>query len=63
VAAVLGVRLLTVGFHPEWMTIAAALLVAYAAFCGLALLVGLDDDDRMIVTAIQRRLLGAVGRP
>ena len=63
VAAVLGVRLLTAGFHPEWMTIAAALLVGYAAFCGLALLVGLDDDDRMIVTAIQRRLLGAVGRP
>jgi hypothetical protein len=26
------------------------------------LLVGLDDDDRMIVTAVQRRLLGAVGR-
>jgi O-antigen/teichoic acid export membrane protein len=63
VAAVLGVRLLTAGFHPEWMAIAAAMMVAYATFCGLALLVGLDDDDRMIVTAIQRRLLGAVGRP
>ena len=63
VAAVLGVRLLAAAFHPEWMAIAAALVVAYAVFCGLSLLVGLDDDDRMIVTAIQRRLLGAVGRP
>jgi O-antigen/teichoic acid export membrane protein len=62
-AAVLGVHLFTAGFHPEWTAIAAALIVAYTAFCGLALLIGLDDDDRMIVTAIQRRLLGAVGRP
>ena len=63
VAAVLGVRTLGVGFHPEWVAIAAALVVAYAVFCGLSLLVGLDDDDRMIVTAIQRRLMGAMGRP
>jgi O-antigen/teichoic acid export membrane protein len=63
VAAVLGIRSLMAGFHPEWISIAAAMVIAYATFCGLALLVGLDDDDRMIVTAIQRRLMGAVGRP
>jgi O-antigen/teichoic acid export membrane protein len=63
VAAVLGIRLLARGVHPEWIAIAAALVVAYAVFCGLALLVGLDDDDRMIVDAIQRRMMGAVGRP
>ena len=63
IAAALGIRLLTAGFHPEWMAIAAGLSAAYAVFCGLSLLIGLDDDDRMIVTAIQRRLLGAVGRP
>ena len=62
IAAVLGVRLLTRNVHPEWMAIAAAMIAAYVAFCGLSLLVGLDDDDRMIVTAVQRRLLGAVGR-
>jgi hypothetical protein len=62
IAAVLGVRLLTRNVHPEWMAIAAAMIAAYVAFCGLSLLVGLDDDDRMILTAVQRRLLGAVGR-
>lgn len=62
IAAVLGVRLLMRNFHPEWVAIAAAMIAAYVVFCGLSLLVGLDDDDRMIVTAMQRRLLGAVGR-
>jgi O-antigen/teichoic acid export membrane protein len=63
IAAVLGVRLLTAGFHPEWLAIAAGLIAAYAVFGGLSLLVGLDDDDRLIVDAVRRRLLGAVGRP
>ena len=62
IVAVLGIRLLTSNLHPEWMAIAAGLIAAYAVFCGLSLLVGLDGDDRMIVTAIHRRLLGAVGR-
>ena len=61
-AAVLCLRVLGAGFHPEWIPIGAALVIAYITFCGLSLIVGLDDDDRMIVTAIQRRLLGAVGR-
>lgn len=61
-AVILCLRLLVTAFRPEWIPIAAALAVAYVTFCGLSLVVGLDDDDRMIVTAIQRRLLGAVGR-
>jgi O-antigen/teichoic acid export membrane protein len=61
-AVVLCLRLLVTGFHPEWIQIGVALVIAYLAFCGLSLVVGLDDDDRMIVTSIQRRLLGAVGR-
>lgn len=62
IAVVLSFRFLDAAVHPEWFAIAAALVVAYVTFCGLSLLLGLDNDDRMIVTAIQRRLLGAVGR-
>jgi O-antigen/teichoic acid export membrane protein len=63
IVAAVGVRMLAAGIHPEWMAIAAAMIAAYAAFCGLSLLVGLDDDDRMIVAAIRRRLFSAVGMP
>ena len=63
IAAVFGVQSVTRGIHPEWAMAAAGLLAAYMVFGGLSLLVGLDDDDRMIVSAIQRRLLGVVGRP
>jgi O-antigen/teichoic acid export membrane protein len=62
IAVLLGSRLLVVEVHPEWVLIVIALAVSYATFGGLALLLGLDDDDRMIVGAIQRRLLGAAGR-
>jgi O-antigen/teichoic acid export membrane protein len=59
-----GLRLLVraLDLHPEWLWIGMALLISYAAFCGLALLVGLDDDDKMIVGAIRDRVLGAMGR-
>src|ERR1700690_2348970 len=60
-ATVLCLRLLVTGFHPEWIQIGAALVLAFVALWGLSLVVGLDDDDRMIVTAIQRRLQGAPG--
>jgi len=48
--------------HPDWLWIGIALLVSYASFCGLALLTGLDDDDKMIVAAIRGRGLRAMGR-
>jgi O-antigen/teichoic acid export membrane protein len=62
VAAILALRVFVISVHPEWVMIAAALIAAYLVFGGLSLIVGLDDDDRLIATAIQRRLLGAVGR-
>jgi O-antigen/teichoic acid export membrane protein len=62
IAVIFALRLLTPSVHPEWLMIGAALVVAYAIFGGLCLIVGLDDDDRMIVAAIQRRFLDAVGR-
>jgi hypothetical protein len=65
-AVTAGLRLLVrssnLHLHPEWLWIGIALVVSYASFCGLALLTGLDDDDKMIVAAIRGRVLGALGR-
>jgi len=55
-------RLVAAPSYPEWIPIAGALIIAYVTFCGLSLIVGLDEDDRMIVAAMQRRLRGVVGR-
>jgi hypothetical protein len=63
-AVTIGFRLLvrSLGLHPEWFWIGMALAVSYATFCILALLAGLDSDDKMIVAAIRNRVLGALGR-
>jgi O-antigen/teichoic acid export membrane protein len=64
--ATTGLRMLArssgLSLGPEWLWIGIALVFAYASFCGLALLGGLDDDDKMIVNAIRGRVLGAMGR-
>jgi len=59
-----GLRLLarSLDLHPEWLWIGITLVVSYASFCGLALLAGLDNDDKMIVAAIRSRVLGAMGK-
>ena len=60
-----GVRLFmrSSNLHPqfEWFWIGFALVAAYTSFCGLALLSGMDDDDKMIVTAIRGRFLSLMG--
>ena len=63
-AVTLGVRLLirSLDLHPQWVWIGVALVLSYATFCGLVLLVGLDNDDKMIVAAIRSRVLGTMGR-
>jgi O-antigen/teichoic acid export membrane protein len=63
-AVTAGLRLLarSLDLHPEWLWIGIALVMSYASFCGLALLAGLDNDDKMIVAAICSRVLGAMGR-
>lgn len=48
--------------RPEWLWIGIALAISYTSFCGLALLAGLDSDDKMIVAAIRSRVFGAMGR-
>jgi O-antigen/teichoic acid export membrane protein len=59
-----GFRLLvrSLDLHPEWFWIGMALVVSYASFGALAALAGLDSDDKMIVTAVRNRVLGAWGR-
>ncbi len=57
-----GLRLLVRSWHPEWFWIGVALVVSYASFGGLALLAGLDNDDKMIVAAVRNRVLGAMER-
>lgn len=60
-----GLRWLTrpLKLYPEWLWIGIGLVLSYASFSGLALLAGLDDDDKMIVAAVRGRVLGAIGRP
>lgn len=62
IGVIFGLRFFAAAVHPKWLLILVALVISYATFGGLALVLGLDDDDRIIVGAIQRRLLGAVGR-
>jgi O-antigen/teichoic acid export membrane protein len=44
---------------PPWLTVAVALSLAYGLFIGLALLFGLDPDDRLVARAIWTRLRAA----
>jgi O-antigen/teichoic acid export membrane protein len=48
--------------QPQWLWIGITLMISYATFCGLSLLFGLDDDDRMIVTAIRGRVQATIGK-
>jgi O-antigen/teichoic acid export membrane protein len=46
------------GFHSDLIPLAIALVAGYAAFTGIALLVGLDSDDRIILAAAWLRTGG-----
>jgi O-antigen/teichoic acid export membrane protein len=54
--------LVSYNLRPEWLWIGITLLLSYASFSGFVLLAGLDNDDKMIVTAVRNRLLGVLGR-
>jgi len=62
IVLVLCLRFFMVNVHPEWLMIGAALVLAYGTFGGLLMMIGLDDDDKMIVEAVGRRLLKARGK-
>lgn len=58
----LAIQRLAAHLQPQWLWIAITLVISYVAFVGLSLAFGLDDDDKMIVSAIRGRIRGAVGR-
>jgi O-antigen/teichoic acid export membrane protein len=62
VAIALAIKFFVAQSQPQWLWIGVTLIVSYVAFCGLALIAGLDEDDRMIVNAVRERLRGAVGK-
>ncbi len=45
-------------FHHDWVAVGITLVVAYGLFGATTLVVGLDPDDRMIVSAIWSRVRG-----
>jgi O-antigen/teichoic acid export membrane protein len=51
-------RAIPAGGYAEWLVIAAALLLAYTVFIGIALAFGLGEDDRFIARAIWSRVRG-----
>jgi O-antigen/teichoic acid export membrane protein len=42
--------------HPEWVVIFAGLILAYLAFAAIALVFGLDADDRLLARAVWSRV-------
>ena len=58
----LTLKLAAAQLQPQWLWIVIALTASYATFAGLSLLFGLDDDDRMILSAVHARIKGAVSR-
>jgi O-antigen/teichoic acid export membrane protein len=45
--------------RPEWLAIVAGLSLAYCAFIAIAMLFGLDADDRLIAGAVWSKVRGA----
>jgi O-antigen/teichoic acid export membrane protein len=46
----------------DWLIIVVSLTLAYVTFSGMAYLLGLDADDRLIADAVWTRVRGAFGR-
>ena len=57
-----GIRFAVGQHQPQWPWIGAALVACYVVFGGLSLIFGLDDDDKMIMTAVRDRIWGAIGK-
>lgn len=49
--------------RPEWLVVAAGLVLAYAVFAGITLAFGLDADDRLVVDAMWSKIRSIVPMP
>lgn len=58
VCFLIATRAATAAIEPQWIVIVGATLVAYLCFVGGNLIVGLNDDDRLILDAIRGRVRG-----
>jgi O-antigen/teichoic acid export membrane protein len=56
------IRFLVRELQPQWLWIGVTLILSYATFGVFSLVFGLDDDDRMIVSAIRSRVQGTIGK-
>jgi len=62
VILVLGLRIALVSIRPEWFAIVIGGVAGYAALAGTALVLGLDEDDRIIASAVWSRLRGSFSK-
>jgi O-antigen/teichoic acid export membrane protein len=58
-----GARSMLSWSRPEWIAPAVALVLSYLAFAGIALLFGLDDDDRIILRAARSKIENMFRKP
>ncbi|MCU1298266.1 MAG: hypothetical protein JWO91_2544 [Acidobacteriaceae bacterium] len=47
--------------HPEWVVIAGALILGHAVFLATAAAVGLEADDKLIISALWYRVQNVFG--
>jgi O-antigen/teichoic acid export membrane protein len=62
-ATIIGLKKVAFVFHHDWVAIGVALLAAYAVFALVfRSIAGLDDDDRLIASALRSRVRGMFAR-
>jgi O-antigen/teichoic acid export membrane protein len=61
VTLVLGLRIVLAPMHLQWLAIAISAALGYSALFAVAAAVGLDEDDRVLVSAVRSRLHAGFG--
>jgi O-antigen/teichoic acid export membrane protein len=58
-AVALGLKKYSYMLNHDWLAVGVALMLVYCVFAAIVLMTGLDDDDRLIATAMWSRIRGA----